>query len=410
MSLPSTSLSPFLSSPSLQEILNASDIKNLPGPSNVSQEQASASSVDDSVNNIEMNKSDSTISKRITNSPCYMTPQSMMMPQLPQPQPVVLLSPPMVSQAQTNNYPDQMMSKSMMMQSNMMMAGPSVPQQPMMRPKNRIGGPFNMMRPRNMIGGLSNMMRPRNISLSPMQPLNSPIQFQSHKTKPIGQQRFQKSNHECFSSESNSPKFHPVTQPKSPPVTHPKSPPKKTPPKIPPTTYPTTYPRTRPLTRSMTRSTTCSKTPPKDNTQIIEGVTSMPKKRAEIMSESQEDVLELPIIVLRQLGNWAGVGLEKCLGYFGPTDEDHKGRPVYTTINDYAHCDRYLYSQENGTWAVNHTVGVRWPLLRSTTAAVSPHLCQHWEYLYDIRKYKPGGIHIDKTQIRLKSKKISEDL
>ena len=76
------------------------------------------------------------------------------------------------------------------------------------------------------------------------------------------------------------------------------------------------------------------------------------------------------------------------LGCYIIAEREHNGRPVYRNGNG-----KHLWSQEDGTWAASWDVGNIWPVMRSTTAAVSPGLCQHWQYWADW-KYKPGDITV----------------
>ena len=82
-----------------------------------------------------------------------------------------------------------------------------------------------------------------------------------------------------------------------------------------------------------------------------------------------------------------------CLGYYTLTEEQHRGRPVYRNSKG-----RYLYTLENGVWAVSGRVGRSLPVYRSTDPAPSPTLCQNWEYEYldsdDGWKFKPGDITV----------------
>ena len=73
------------------------------------------------------------------------------------------------------------------------------------------------------------------------------------------------------------------------------------------------------------------------------------------------------------------------------TEQVHNGRPFYRNSDGWD-----LYSQEDGTWAASYIVGYSTPMMRSTTTAVKPHLCQHWQYRYydDGFKYKPGDITV----------------
>merc|ERR1712179_265449 len=87
-------------------------------------------------------------------------------------------------------------------------------------------------------------------------------------------------------------------------------------------------------------------------------------------------------------GKWSWAN---CWGDFTLTEILHRGKPVYRNSKD---C--YLYTTENGAWAVGNSVGYSWPLYRSTDQAPSPDLCQNWEYSeYDgERKYNHGDISV----------------
>ena len=56
---------------------------------------------------------------------------------------------------------------------------------------------------------------------------------------------------------------------------------------------------------------------------------------------------------------------------------------------------RAIYTLEDGAWAVSGAY-VGEPVMRSTSPAPSPDLCQHWEYADrdDDWKYKPGDIKV----------------
>ena len=56
------------------------------------------------------------------------------------------------------------------------------------------------------------------------------------------------------------------------------------------------------------------------------------------------------------------------------TEEEHRGRPVYRNSRG-----RSLYATDGG-WEVNDRVGDSVPVMRSTSPAPSPALCQHWQY------------------------------
>ena len=113
-----------------------------------------------------------------------------------------------------------------------------------------------------------------------------------------------------------------------------------------------------------------------------------------------EDAMSAGPFTLSATGG-AGEKWPRCLGDFILTKKQHYGRPVYRNSND-----KHLWSQEDGTWAVSYTVGHSLPGMRSTTAAVSPDLCQHWQYVDVIVsdkdrqyvdgdwKFKPGDITV----------------
>ena len=83
------------------------------------------------------------------------------------------------------------------------------------------------------------------------------------------------------------------------------------------------------------------------------------------------------------------------LGYYSLTEEQHNERPVYR--NGYGY---HLWSQEDGTWAANDIVGQSEPVIRSTFAAVSPHLCQQWQYRDYASNYKLAEVIVTKSKIR----------
>jgi len=70
------------------------------------------------------------------------------------------------------------------------------------------------------------------------------------------------------------------------------------------------------------------------------------------------------------------------------TKEEHRGRPVYRSSEGHS-----LFSLKYGGWGVHFNVGDRWPVMRTTSPAPSPALCQHWQYL-DFGKYKPGDVKV----------------
>ena len=102
------------------------------------------------------------------------------------------------------------------------------------------------------------------------------------------------------------------------------------------------------------------------------------------------------VVTLSATG-WAGKKEPECLGDYSLTEQVHNGRQVYRKSNGW-----HLWSQEDGTWAVSGNVGYDLPGMKSTDAAVSPGLCQQWQYWVDWvdgdSKYKPGDITV--TSIR----------
>ena len=91
---------------------------------------------------------------------------------------------------------------------------------------------------------------------------------------------------------------------------------------------------------------------------------------------------------------WAGEIWPAYPGHYSLTEEQHNGRPVYR--NSGGPRARHLWSQEDGTWAVSGNVGYDLPGMKSTDAAVSPGLCQQWQYMdrSDDYKYKPCDITV----------------
>ena len=74
----------------------------------------------------------------------------------------------------------------------------------------------------------------------------------------------------------------------------------------------------------------------------------------------------------------SGWAKEKCswlLGDFTITKQEHNGHAVFRSKGGH-----YLFSLEDGAWAVGLTVDEEQPVMRSTTAAPSPALCPHWQY------------------------------
>ena len=68
------------------------------------------------------------------------------------------------------------------------------------------------------------------------------------------------------------------------------------------------------------------------------------------------------------------------LGDYTITEKEHRGRPVYS--DGRSHTD-YLFSSEDGGWAISTIVGYSKPRMRSTTAAPSPDLCTNWLHYYN---------------------------
>ena len=80
-------------------------------------------------------------------------------------------------------------------------------------------------------------------------------------------------------------------------------------------------------------------------------------------------------------------------GDFTLTEELHRDRPVYR--NSDVRYNVNLYSLESGAWGLSWTIGDSQPVIRSTTPAPSPALCQNWEYReYRGSEYKPGDISV----------------
>ena len=76
------------------------------------------------------------------------------------------------------------------------------------------------------------------------------------------------------------------------------------------------------------------------------------------------------------------------LGDYSLTEEEHRGRPVYS---DGGSPPGFLYSMEDETWGLSSTIGYSLPVMRSSFAATSPALCHHWQYReLEGSEYKPG--------------------
>ena len=118
------------------------------------------------------------------------------------------------------------------------------------------------------------------------------------------------------------------------------------------------------------------------------------KEFSTIISESDpvdmEDAAEYKF-TLSATGR-AGEVWPSLLGDYSLTEEQHNGRPVYR--NSGGPRSRHLWSQEDGTWAVSGNVGYDLPGMKSTDAAVSPGLCQQWQFMdrSDDYKYKPCDV------------------
>ena len=66
-----------------------------------------------------------------------------------------------------------------------------------------------------------------------------------------------------------------------------------------------------------------------------------------------------------------------ALGTYTITGKEHCGRPVYKKEIRIA---RYMFSMEDGAWAVDVDIGESKPVMKSSTSAICPTLCQHWQY------------------------------
>ena len=87
----------------------------------------------------------------------------------------------------------------------------------------------------------------------------------------------------------------------------------------------------------------------------------------------------------------AGERWPKYMGDYTLNEEQHRDKPVYRNSKG-----MYLYTLKSGAWGVSGRVDDIKPALRSTTPALRPALCQHWEYRDrdDDWKYKPGDINV----------------
>ena len=119
-----------------------------------------------------------------------------------------------------------------------------------------------------------------------------------------------------------------------------------------------------------------------------------------IISETEpvdmEDAQSVPVAV-NFSATGKGGGWSYLLGDLTLTGELLNDRPVYRSSKDY-----YLYSLESGAWGVRSILGSSKPLYRSTTPALSPALCQEWEYREALgSEYKPGEISVTVPPIML---------
>ena len=103
------------------------------------------------------------------------------------------------------------------------------------------------------------------------------------------------------------------------------------------------------------------------------------------MEDAQSSVLTLS--ASGEAGGWSD-----CLGdYSLSPKEEHSGRAVYRKGDGWW----VIYSQEDGTWAVSNYVGDTEPVMRSADEAISPALCQHWDFKeFFGSKYHPGEIMV----------------
>jgi len=71
--------------------------------------------------------------------------------------------------------------------------------------------------------------------------------------------------------------------------------------------------------------------------------------------------------------------------------EEHNDRPVYSNNEIVELHRKYIFSTEDGCWAVSRNIGDDEPDMKSTSPAPCPTFCQHWEYRHD-GEYHPGDI------------------
>ena len=123
------------------------------------------------------------------------------------------------------------------------------------------------------------------------------------------------------------------------------------------------------------------------------------KSRAELKSETQDVVMELPpcvgpvtLIATREAKEaWSWGQKEYTL-----TLKEHGGRPVYPPVFGSSEYSLYILTMEDGRWAVSQTEkGHSEPLMRSIKAAPCPSLCEGWEYREPYKsEFKPGDISV----------------
>ena len=89
-----------------------------------------------------------------------------------------------------------------------------------------------------------------------------------------------------------------------------------------------------------------------------------------------------------------GKALAWWSGWFGDftiTGEEHEGRLVYKNSEE---PPAYIFSEEDGTWAVSSVIGYSQPVVRSIKAAVIPTLCCNWEYQDKKHNWYQGDITV----------------
>ena len=122
------------------------------------------------------------------------------------------------------------------------------------------------------------------------------------------------------------------------------------------------------------------------------------KSRADITCETKDVVMELPPCVgpLTLIANgeakeaWSWGQKEYIL-----TKKERGGRPVYPPVFSSSNWGLYLLTMEDGRWAVSQSESNKDPVMRSTTAAPCPSLCEQWEYREPYKsEFKPGDISV----------------